>query len=269
MTTNYLTEATLTARQNSFPTSSPFPFAPAAARILLWDIDGTLLRSTQMDSFKLYMIPVVRRIFGTIGRLPEMRVSGMTDLQIVLEALEPEGFTMDAIRARLNEFRRDLFDAMEHYTTRTSTPESEPFFYALPGVFETLEAVAATTRFRSTLLTGNLEPSAYLKIRLVGLEDFFQLPGAFGEDSFDRRELPAIAAARIEQHFGLRFQPSQFIVIGDTPNDIYCAQHFGTRVVAVGTGRNVSQNELQVLKPDAFLSDLSNTKLVLETLANL
>ena len=62
--------------------------------------------------------------------------------------------------------------------------------------------------------------------------------------------------------------PEQFIVIGDTPNDIDCARHFGARAVAVGTGR-FSRREILACKPDALLPDLSDVDLVLRTLEDL
>jgi phosphoglycolate phosphatase-like HAD superfamily hydrolase len=63
--------------------------------------------------------------------------------------------------------------------------------------------------------------------------------------------------------------PEQFIVIGDTPNDIDCARHFGARAVAVGTGRFYSREEILACEPDAMLPDLTDTKLVIETLDTL
>ncbi len=36
-------------------------------RILLWDIDGTLMRSARNGSYKDYTIPVLEEIFGTVG----------------------------------------------------------------------------------------------------------------------------------------------------------------------------------------------------------
>ncbi len=39
-------------------------------------------------------------------------------------------------------------------------------------------------------------------------------------------------------------QPSQFIVIGDTPDDIACAHDFGARSVAVATGHLYGVDEL-------------------------
>ncbi len=60
--------------------------------------------------------------------------------------------------------------------------------------------------------------------------------------------------------------PEQFIVIGDTPNDVACARHFGTRVVGVGTGRIHSFEELRACKPDALLPDLLDVDLFIRTL---
>ncbi len=106
-------------------------------------------------------------------------------------------------------------------------------------------------------------------MELMGLAEFFDLPGAFGDESHDRRDLPALAAERIRKHLQLDLAPEQFIVIGDTPNDIDCARHFGARSLAIGTGRLYSHEDVRACKPDAFLSDFSNLELVMETLANL
>ncbi|HEY0077575.1 MAG TPA: haloacid dehalogenase-like hydrolase [Pyrinomonadaceae bacterium] len=231
-------------------------------RILLWDIDGTLIRSARREAFKEYTVPVLESVFGTAGRLREMSVSGMTDLQIALEALREEGITGEQIRERVGELRTRYLAEMERATAAAGDSQ---LFYVLPGAREALEAAEAHPRYRSALLTGNIEPAAHLKMRLVGLSHFFQLPGAFGDDSHDRRDLPTLAAERINRQLQLKLQPSQFIVIGDTPNDIACARHFGARVVAVGTGRMNNLETLLPHNPDRFLPDLSDTALVMRT----
>src|SRR6185503_2511729 len=66
-------------------------------RILLWDLDGTLVRGKRVGSFKDYTVPMLQTVFGTAGCLPDLMVSGMTDLQIVEEALRPEGITREHI----------------------------------------------------------------------------------------------------------------------------------------------------------------------------
>lgn len=233
-------------------------------RILLWDIDGTLIRSVKTGGYKLYTIPVLEEIFGTSGRLAEMRVSGMTDLQIVYEALRDAGISQEEILARADVLVSRLTEE-----ARRVTGNGVKFFEVLPGVRETLQALADHPRYESALLTGNIKPMAYLKMELVGLEQFFTLPGAFGDESHNRRDLPARAAERIRKQLNIDLAPEQFIVIGDTPNDIDCARHFGARAVAVGTGRFYSREEIVACEPDALLPDLADTPLVIETLGKL
>ena len=233
-------------------------------RILLWDIDGTLMRSIRNGAYKDYTIPVLEEIFGTSGRLAEMQVSGMTDLQIVFEALSHEGFSQQDIFARVEVLASRLTEEARKITTNGTK-----FFEVLPGVRETLEALSQHPRYQSALVTGNIEPMAQLKMQLVGLDKYFTLPGAFGDESHNRRDLPALAAERIRKYLQIDLPPEHFIVIGDTPNDIDCARHFGARAVAVGTGRFYSNEELLKQQPDRFLPDLSDVDLVLSTLARL
>ena len=232
-------------------------------RVILWDIDGTLLHSRRHGAFREYMAPALLRVFGTAGRLDEMVVSGMTDLQIFTEALRGEGFTQEQIRGRLPELVELFLAGMERMAA-----EGE-LFRELPGARAALEALEREPRYLNSLLTGNVEPAARLKLRLVGLEDFFRLPGAFGELSHDRRDLPAVARERVSRHLGLDINPEQLVVIGDTPNDIACARHFGARAVAVATGRSHTAGELLEYSPDAVLDDLTDTRLLLRTLAEL
>ncbi len=241
--------------------SASAPPLASDLRILLWDIDGTLIRSVRTGAYKDYTIPVLKEIFGTAGRLASMRVSGMTDLQIITEALSDEGFTQDDVIERIHDLSQRLTEE-----AKKVTGNGAKFFEVLPGVPETLQALTEHPRYQSALLTGNIEAMAYLKMELVGLDKFFTMPGAFGDESHNRRDLPGRAADRIRTQLQLDLAPAQFIVIGDTPNDIDCARHFGARAVAVGTGRFYSTEEILACKPDALLPDLSDIDLVMRTL---
>jgi len=237
---------------------------PSSLRILLWDIDGTLIHSIRPGAFKDYTIPMLHAVFGTSGRLSEMQVSGMTDLQIVVEALRHEGYTHEQVRERLHELREQYMKAM-----REVTGNGKRIFEMLPGARETLAALAEHPRYHSALLTGNIEPAAYLKLELMSLGEFFTLPGAFGDESHDRRDLPELAADRIRRRLALDLAAEQFIVIGDTPNDIACARHFGARVLALGTGRLYHEADLIECEPDAYLPNLSDPDQVIATLDRL
>jgi phosphoglycolate phosphatase-like HAD superfamily hydrolase len=245
-------------------TTGSRPIAHESLRILLWDLDGTLVRGSRYGIFKDYTVPMLETVFGTAGSLGEMIVSGMTDLQIVEEALRCKGITREQIFARKDELQRCYIEQM-----KLAVGNGAQVIQLLPGAREVLQELDRHPRYQSALLTGNIEPAAHLKVEITGLADFFRLPGAFGNESFDRRDLPAMAAQRINEHLRANLSPDQFIVIGDTPNDIACARHFGAKVMAVATGRIHSIDELRTHKPDALVPDLSDVELVMGTLDEL
>ena len=222
------------------------------------------MRGKRFGAFKDYTVPMLEKVFGTAGCLHDLVVSGMTDLQIVEEALRGTGITREQIISRRDELLQCYMDEMKR-----ATGNGEQILEAMPGAREVLQAVYEHPRYASALLTGNIEPAAQLKVELTGLDGFFTLPGAFGNESFDRRDLPAIAAKRINEHFGAELEPKQFIVIGDTPNDIACARHFGARVLAVASGRVHSAEELRAHEPDALVPDLLDVELVVKALDTL
>jgi phosphoglycolate phosphatase-like HAD superfamily hydrolase len=214
--------------------------------------------------YKTYFVPMLERVFATSGCLTDMQVSGMTDTQIVIEALRDEGFTPDQVFERIDDLRECYMEEMKRVAGN-----GNHFFEVLPGVPELLEALDAEPRYHSALVTGNIEPAAKLKMELLGLLQYFDLPGAFGDESHNRRDLPALAAERIRKHLQLDLKPDQFIVIGDTPNDIDCAKHFGAKVLAVGTGRMFKKEEILSCEPDAFVRDFSDGESVMKLLAEL
>src|SRR5437764_1678051 len=183
-----------------------------SSRVLLWDLDGTLVRGKRLGTFKDYTAPMLESVFGTAGCLREMIVSGMTDLQIVEEALRGEGITREHIHLRKDELRRCYLEEMKR-AVGSGAHVIEP----IPGGREVLQAVDENPRYASALLTGNIEPAAHFKVEVAGLAEFFTLPGAFGDESFDRRDVPALAAGRIDDHLQAHLTPEHVIVIGDMP----------------------------------------------------
>jgi phosphoglycolate phosphatase-like HAD superfamily hydrolase len=188
----------------------------------------------------------------------------MTDLQIVEEALRCAGITREHISERKDELRICYIREMKR-----AIADGAHVIEVIPGAREVLKAVDEHPRYMSALLTGNIKPAAQLKVEATGLAKYFTLPGAFGDESFDRRDLPAFAAQRINRHLGMGLAPDQFIVVGDTPNDVACARHFGARVIGVGTGRVHSVDELRACKPDAFVPNLQDVDLFMGTLDGL
>lgn len=231
-------------------------------RIVLFDIDGTLIKTVRRVEYRGLIHSMLLDVFGTCGRISDVDFAGRTDLAIYREALECEGITPAQIRERLPLVEAATVEILNHLA---STGE---VFRLCPGVRELLDALSSDSRFLTTLLTGNVEKLAEAKLRVSGIWQYFKTRGAFGSDDEERDHLPAIAAERINAHLGRALTAEQFIIVGDTPRDISCARHFGARVVAVASGQH-TVDQLKAHSPDALLSDLSDTAAVIGLLAEM
>jgi phosphoglycolate phosphatase-like HAD superfamily hydrolase len=155
--------------------------------------------------------------------------AGRTDAAITRDLLTLEGVGAQAIDARWEEVKAAAAEAY----ARLCPPDLSA--YVAPGMGELLQELAARPdEFRLSLVTGNLEPIARLKLARAGIGEFFAAgQGGFGSDDEDRGRLPAIARARASDP---PWERSRTVVIGDTPHDIACARVDEVRVAAVATG---------------------------------
>ena len=85
---------------------------------------------------------------------------------------------------------------------------------------------------------------------------FENAPNAFGEISHRPENLAVEAGKLFNAAFDFEISPEQFIVIGDTPEDILCARHFGAKCVMVLTGRNQTRKKLSVMKSDVLIDNV-------------
>lgn len=227
------------------------------SRVILFDIDGTLIKAVRRSEYHGFIRGMLIDIFGTYGRIGEVNFAGKTDLAIYREALEPAGVSLSIIRERLPVVERAMVEMLDHLA---STGE---VFRLCPGVRELLDVLIEDDQFVTSLLTGNVERLAFAKLRVAGIGSYFNVRGAYGSDAENRDHLPAIAAERISNLLERNLNPDQFIIVGDTPRDINCARHFGARVVAVASGPHTVAS-LAGFRPDALLEDLSDTEAVMK-----
>ena len=140
--------------------------------------------------------------------------------------------------------------------------EKARYYIIHEGVVELLDALLAEERAYLGLLTGNIERGAHMKLRRFDLLRYFPI-GAFGSDSANRLDLPAVACERAGKHFNLEFAPHEVVIIGDAVNDVLCAKGYGAISIAVNTGRT-SWEDLQAQDPDYLLPSLKDTNQVLD-----
>jgi phosphoglycolate phosphatase len=117
------------------------------------------------------------------------------------------------------------------------------------------------------VVTGNLEVTGRLKLEAAGLGHYIG-PGAFGSDSARRADLPGIAMERWQAHLKRPVYPDDCVIVGDTPRDLDAARENGMKCLLVGTGRYPVE-ELELLDPDDFLADFTDTEHAIEGLLGL
>ena len=158
-----------------------------------------------------------------------VEAAGRTDLAIARDLLRAAGVSASQIDGSVRAVADATVSAFERLAPRDLSAR------LAPGVFTLLPKLAARRAdFVLSLVTGNLEPVARLKLDRAGVGGYFvDGQGAFGSDSEDRNELVPIARSRAALPAWPR---ERTVVIGDTPRDIACARADGVRVVAVGTG---------------------------------
>lgn len=226
---------------------------PLATRLVLFDIDGTLLWSD--GAGRRAITRALAEVFGDPGPA-EHRFDGKTDPQIVREMMRLAGRDDADIDERMPPLFARYVACLEE-ELRDPAHHAEP----LPGVMELLDALSRRADVALGLLTGNLVEGARAKLHAVGIDPDIFVVGAFGSDHEHRPELPAIAQRRARAILGIEIPGRHVVVIGDTPADVQCGRGIGARAIGVATGR-FPVDELMAHGAVAAFDDLSDTAAV-------
>ncbi len=222
-------------------------------RLLLFDIDGTLIHSGGAGIHALRV--ALKERFGIDDDLHDIEFAGMTDFGIVISILNKHKIpaTAENVTAFLDSYAHFLSFELPRRKGKL-----------LPGVLELLEKLKSRKHVVLALLTGNISRGARLKLEHYGVWHFFEF-GAFADDHHDRNQLGPFARIRAKEKHGREFSAEEIDVIGDTPRDIACGKAFGARTIAVATG-TWKREQLAEHNPDFLIDDLSDVDGVIDTL---
>ncbi len=213
-------------------------------RLMLFDIDGTLIR-TGGAGVKAFA-KVFETEFGVTDGFERLKFAGRTDLSLVREF-----FGFHRIPATAQNFDRFF----ERYVFWLDHILRDSQAQVCPGVLPFLDQVRRLPRPPLLgLLTGNIRLGAEIKLRHLGRWRYFAT-GGFADDNEERDQIAAIVRERGRRLLREPLRAEQVLVIGDTPLDIRCARAIGARVLAVATGGSTME-ELLAHAPEWAVADL-------------
>jgi phosphoglycolate phosphatase len=223
----------------------------ARATTVLWDIDGTLVRSGGVAARAF--LDAVTEVTG-LRPGPERRdYGGRLDTEIADMLLAAVGAKTTRVADVLAALERLVTERLDELRAQTS---------AFPGV-EALLAQLAQAGVRQTVVTGNLAAIARYKLEagllIPPIEPDF---GGFGDSAPNRAAVAQVALDRLAAA-GWRPDPSEVWIVGDTPRDLACARAIGVHCALVATGRPTI-GELSGLGADIVLPDLSDPQPLLD-----
>jgi phosphoglycolate phosphatase-like HAD superfamily hydrolase len=222
-------------------------------KLVLFDIDRTLIKSS--SSRRKVFSAAFKKVYGVDADTNIIQLSGMTDQQIIFEVLEKNGLKREIIKEKLNACMEEMIKLFDE-----SIKDYD--ITVLEGVRELLSALEEKNILMG-LVTGNLEPTAWAKIRKANLGRYFRV-GGFGSEHINRAELVKIAIKKAQEKFNFVFDKKVYL-FGDAPQDMRAGKDAGIIPFGVKTGVH---SEDQLMNAGAILvfENLIDTDKILQTI---
>jgi phosphoglycolate phosphatase-like HAD superfamily hydrolase len=215
--------------------------------LLLFDIDNTLLKNSSSHRRAIHY--GLSSVYKTDADVESINPHGMTDKQILTEVLKNNGLDTQKIEEKMERcielINRSFFQFV-----------MEEELVVLTGARELIVELWKKNLLLG-LVTGNLEPIAWEKLRRTGLQRYFKI-GGFGSDDHRRSALVKTAVLKAREKLGFYPEGNVFL-IGDTPRDIEAGREAGVHTIGVATG-TFTREELRDAGADNTLSGFLPTR---------
>lgn len=229
----------------------------AARRLVLFDVDGTLLTPGPVP--RLALAEALSRYLGLPVELSFHEVAGFTDPTIIQNALALYGNQQQVNPAVVEAILGDYLALVAE-----RLPDSDAV-QVFPGAKE-LVLACRDEGWTTALLTGNVEQGARLKLDRTGLWELFAF-GVFGNDGNSREDLPWLARERAFEVLSVAFSAGHMILVGDTPNDARIARLNAIRsLIVCRRGEPEWRAAIKAESPTWLVDDFSNVPLLMKLL---
>lgn len=218
-------------------------------KVLLFDIDGTLLRAYGAGSEA--MRRAAEQVLGERCRGAQIDLGGALDPWIFERLAEHGGYAIDDdAHGRFRPlYAKLLVEQLDKPTSRC---------LAMPGVHALLAHLRQAKCATIGVLTGNYRETGGIKLQRAGIDpEQFEI-SAWGDMAKTRPGLVPVALSQLTR----KVAPHDVIVIGDTVRDVHAAHENGALCLAVTTGGS-TRAQLEAAKADVVLDNLEDLETVL------
>ncbi len=216
-------------------------------RHLCWDIDGTLLLTNKAGYHALEQ--AIKDYLHVDGYKFKYSLAGRTDASIIKDIVtDVRGRCTSGTAAGL------MLTYVMNQKKNLKAHEGR----LMPNVAETLAYLEENhgDEFRNCLVTGNATEGARDKLIEYGIARYFDFShSAYGDLAEDRAELARIVFQRLYAA-GLAQKPEDLIFIGDTPNDVTCADAIGARCLIILAGSEYGPEDFAENRPWKIIEQL-------------
>lgn len=207
-------------------------------KYILWDIDGTLIRTGRAG---------LHALTQTMSDLYELKfefdfpAGGRTDLFIAQQLLNKLPNKQDlSLEVEAQRLLKHYQEILPYFLTKYRHDGA-----VMPNIVPILDYLHASKLHKSLLLTGNLRVGAEHKIHCYGLNEYFDFElSGFGDNTIHRNEIAKECFDKLRS-IDPSINSDNIIVIGDTLHDITCADHISAKCIAVATGGESLDNLAQ------------------------
>ncbi|MGW0885358.1 HAD family hydrolase [Streptomyces sp. NPDC002671] len=226
--------------------------AEAERSLVLWDIDRTLLYVGEVDR-RVYRETFEEVVGYPVERLPA-RDTGITMPVATRAMLMDNGVPED----RVPELMPAMIELLPKRLA-AHTADLRRQGRLMPGAVAAVRAVRGRADLIPTVVTGILKANAISKLGAFGLESFLDTEiGGYASDDHHRPALVAIAQKRAQAKYGVVFDHSNSVIIGDSLEDVRTGKDGGgVPVIGIASG-TTSAAELERAGADVVLRTLEN-----------
>jgi len=223
--------------------------------LIVFDIDGTLLRSNEADEScfrsavaEEFQLPSVSTDWGSYKYSTD---SGI--LQELLERARGHGPSSAEV---LSFQQRFLSHLEKFYHGNSGAPQR------VPGSREAFEKLQSSSDFKVAIATGGWKRSAQFKLESAGF-DWGSIPASFADDHFAREEIIRFAVDRARESYEVsEFRSTTYL--GDGRWDFWATQKL--RIPFVGVTDNRGHDYLSREGVAHLIRDFTDFSALLKTL---